>query len=36
MGDLNWYFKLKEIMNPVFTQEQFKEYIKRHKQKLNL
>ena len=34
MGDLNWYFKLKEIMNPVFTQEQFKEYIKRHKQKL--
>lgn len=33
MGN-NWYFKLCEIMNPVFTKDQFKGYIKRHKEKL--
>jgi 2-polyprenyl-3-methyl-5-hydroxy-6-metoxy-1,4-benzoquinol methylase len=34
MENTDWYTKLSKLMNPVFSKEQFKQYIKRHRKKL--
>jgi len=34
MANENWHKKLSEIMNPVFSKDQFKQYVNRHKEKL--